>query len=246
MPLLEQFEAVGNRLFRWRSYLPLVLLLLILSGLSRFHDPFGSHSWDQIWELLCLGISFLGLLIRVLTVGFAPAGTSGRNTKRQAATELNTTGMYSIVRNPLYLGNLLMMLGPMVFLRVWWIPLVYLFLFILCYERIIFAEEMFLRREFGQAYLDWASKTPAFFPRLRQWQSPRLSFSWRTVVRREYHGAFGVIIAIFLIEVVSDLYREHELVVDSMWRWILGLSMVAYLIIRFLHKRTSILRTKGR
>ena len=44
-------------------------------------------------------------------------------------------------------------------------PLLYMLIFTLYYERIIFAEEMFLRREFGQAYLDWAATTrlAAFF-----------------------------------------------------------------------------------
>ncbi|MGB8874133.1 MAG: hypothetical protein WCC75_12145, partial [Desulfobaccales bacterium] len=43
--------------------------------------------------------------------GLPPRGTSGRNTQGQVAETLNTTGIYSLVRNPLYLGNFLIWLG---------------------------------------------------------------------------------------------------------------------------------------
>ena len=144
MPLIEEFESVGHWLFRWRSYLPLITTVLLFFGLQYFSYPLGSHFLDELWELLCLMVSFVGLIIRALTVGWSSNRTSGRHTAQQVADTLNTTGMYSIVRNPLYLGNFLMVLGVVIFLRVWWIPFIYVLLFVLYYERIIFAEEMFL------------------------------------------------------------------------------------------------------
>lgn len=242
MALLEELEISGNWLFRWRSYLPLVLAVLIFSGLAHFRYPFGSHVLDEMWEVICLCVSSLGLTVRALTIGFAANQTSGRNTGGQVADTLNTTGMYSIVRNPLYFGNFLIILGVAIFLRIWWTPLLYMLLFALYYERIIFAEEMFLRRKFGQAYLDWASATPAFFPRISLWRTPALPFSWKKVLRREYHGAFGVVMALFLLEVASELYLGHGFVVDTMWRYILVFSFAAYGAIRFLHKHTAWLK----
>src|SRR5262245_10107591 len=120
MPLLEEFESSGSLLFRWRSYLPLVPAVLIFFGLAHFDYPFGSHLLDEIWELICLAVSFLGLAIRALTIGSAASRTSGRNTTEQVADRLNTTGMYSIVRHPLYLGNFFIVLGVVIFYRVWW------------------------------------------------------------------------------------------------------------------------------
>ncbi|MBI4525222.1 MAG: hypothetical protein HY695_15570 [Deltaproteobacteria bacterium] len=242
MALLEEFEESGNWLFRWRSYLPLVLGVLIFSGLSYFKYPFGSHRLDELWEVVCLCVSVSGLLVRALTIGFAAGRTSGRNTERQVADSLNTTGMYSIVRNPLYLGNFLMVLGVVIFLRIWWIPLLYMLLFTVYYERIIFAEEMFLRRKFGKSYLDWAARTPAFLPKLSHWRSPALPFSWRKVLRREYHGAFGVIMAMFLLEVTSDWSVGRGLVIEGMWKYILSFSVGTYVVLRFLHKHTKVLK----
>ncbi len=242
MPLIEEFESVGQWLFRWRSYLPLVTVVLMFGGLEYFNYPYGSHLLDELWEVLCLGVSFSGAMVRAVTVGYTASRSSGRNTAHQVADDLNTTGMYSIVRNPLYLGNFLMVLGLMLFLRVWWIPLFYILVFALYYERIIFAEEMFLRRKFGKKYVEWASKTPAFLPRLGRWHSPALPFRWKKVLRREYHGVIAIAASMFLLEVTSDFYARHTLEIDTLWAIVLPLCLGAYLVIRFLHKQTAILR----
>ncbi len=64
-------------------------------------------------------IGMLGQGIRIWVAGFAPKDTSGRNTKEQKASVLNHTGLYSLCRNPLYLGNFLMMLAPCILLGNW-------------------------------------------------------------------------------------------------------------------------------
>jgi hypothetical protein len=191
-------------------------------------------------------VGFSGLIVRGLAAAYVPRGTSGRNTEQQVAETLNTTGMYSVVRNPLYLGNFLMGLAIALFLCVWWIPLIYMLSFTLYYERIIFVEEMFLREKFAEEYLAWASRTPAFFPKLSQWQRPALSFSLRTLVRREYASANGLVLALFALEELTDIYLGHGWPIDGMWICIVGLSICGYLIVRVLHKKTGLLRVKGR
>lgn len=141
MALREEFEKTGNWLFRWRSYLPLIVIGIFLLSLREYEYPGRSEQLDHIWEAICLIISFVGLGIRFFTIGHTPKGTSGRNTKKQVAETLNTTGIYSIVRNPLYLGNFFMGLGIALFAHLWWLTLIYILLFWLYYERIIFTEE---------------------------------------------------------------------------------------------------------
>jgi len=240
MPLIEELESTGHWLFRWRSYLPLATVGFVLGGVGYFSYPFGSHFLDEMWEVFCLLISLFGLIVRVMTIGYAATHTSGRNTSRQVAHDLNTTGMYSVVRNPLYLGNFLMVLGVMLFLRVWWIPIIYALLFALYYERIIFAEEMFLRDKFGARYLDWASKTPAFVPRFSAWRGAQLSFNWRKVLRHEYHGLIAIVSSMFLLETAADLYIGHGFEIDTLWAIFLPLACGSYFIVRLLHKRTHL------
>lgn len=175
MPLLrDKLVSQGGALFAKRGYLPLLLspiaALALLESLQ-FSGAYGVVV-ENIWDLLCVLLSFSGLLLRALTVGYVPAGTSGRNTHEQRATVLNTTGVYSIVRNPLYLANFVIFLGFVVFLKVWWFPLIVIPVFALYYERIILAEEAFLEQKFGNEFVEWAAKTPAVFPRFRLWRRP--------------------------------------------------------------------------
>lgn len=136
MPMVEELETTGKWLFRWRSYLPLILIAIIVISANHFAYPLQSHFLDELWEVLCLLVGLFGLAIRAFTIGFVPRNTSGRNRVHQVADTLNTTGMYSIVRNPLYLGNFFMWLAIVLFLRTWWAPFIYALIFVLYYERI--------------------------------------------------------------------------------------------------------------
>src|SRR5688500_1805537 len=136
MTLRDEFERSGNWLFRRRSFLPLLLLAVVLPALSQLEYPEGGNSQDLLWKALCLTIALAGLCVRIVVVGYAPNGTSGRNTREQVAETLNTSGPYAIVRHPLYLGNYLMWLGVALFARVWWCPVIISLAFWLYYERI--------------------------------------------------------------------------------------------------------------
>lgn len=137
MALREKLEEQGNWLFRWRSYLPLLFIPLLLIALRNgefVEKVFGDDIGDW-WESAAIFISLLGLVIRAFRVGYVPRGTSGRNTRSQAAAVLNTTGMYSVTRNPLYLGNFIIILGVVLFIQVWWLALITWIGFWLYYER---------------------------------------------------------------------------------------------------------------
>lgn len=246
MALQEHFEQTGTWLFRWRSFLPLLLLPFLALSFIHYHYPFHSEMGDWIWEGICLFASFLGMGIRVWTIGCVPASTSGRNTKRQIAEQLNTSGIYSIVRHPLYLGNFFMMLGVAMFPCNVWLILVYMLLFMVYYERIMFTEEAFLRRKFGDAYLAWAEKTPAFFPRLSAYRPSELDFSFRNVLGREYNGFFAFVISLFVLEVVSEWIVNRSLQIDLFWAILTGFSFVSWLVLWSLKKYTRVLKVSGR
>ncbi len=201
----------------------------------------------MILDMVCLGISMVGLSIRVYVAGQTPKRTSGRNTtKGQMAQSLNTSGMYSIARHPLYLANFLIGLGPVLFFHSWWLVLVYVFLFWVYYERIIFAEEEFLRTKFGDAYLEWADRTPAFLPDVGKWRPPDLLFCWRTALKREYQTLFHLVIVFTAIEVIEDALVERRIVVEPFWLVIFTLTLIFYLAVRIIRKTTKILHIQGR
>jgi Putative protein-S-isoprenylcysteine methyltransferase len=248
MQLHETSAVQGDWLFRWRSYLPLFLIAVMIPGFLCFRYPGNSHFYDTCWELCCLGISFVGLFIRCLTVGFVPRGTSGRNTTGQVAESLNTTGMYSLLRNPLYLGNFLMIHGVVMMLAInaFWLPIIYALAFWLYYERIIMCEEAFLGKKFGQVYYDYTASTSAFVPHFSRWKKPELPFSLRSVLRREYSSFFALICAMFAVEIVGDLVVKQRLIFDLVWVILFLISFGVYVSLRTIKKKTTWLTVEGR
>lgn len=249
MALREELEKQGNWLFRWRSYLPLLIVPLFLVALKTLRSS-GQESSElgaRYWEAFCFVLSMLGFAIRCLTVAYVPAGTSGRNTKEQVASVLNTTGIYSIVRHPLYLGNLIMILGLLLFIRVWWFALIGALLFWIYYERIAFAEEEFLRGQFGPSYLEWAERTPAFLPRFRNWKQPGLTFSVRKLLKREYHGFFAIIASFSCLDLLREIVvHTRNPQIHMGWVVLFGIGLLTYLTLNTLKKKTKILDAPGR
>ena len=72
--------------------------------------------------MISIVLCFVGFLVRFYTIATSAKDTSGRNTKQQVANSLNTKGIYSIIRHPLYFGNYM--------------------------KELCFAEERFLERKF--------------------------------------------------------------------------------------------------
>lgn len=244
-------ERVGAWLFRWRSYVPLALLPLVGAAFVGFRYPRGSWALHEGWEVGCLAVSLLGLAVRALTVGHAPAGTSGRNTAEgQVADVLNTTGVYALVRHPLYLGNYLMWLGVVLLPRSGWLVLTVSLAYWGYYERIMLAEEVFLRARFGAAFERWAAATPAVLPRLgrlrRDWRSPTLPFSARTVLRREYSGVLAVALLFAAADVAGNAAAAGRAVLDPLGYAVLGAGLATYLALRTLKRRTRMLHVDGR
>lgn len=246
MALRDELEDSGNWLFRWRSYLPLLLFAPMLIAMRRFTWPLHNQNLHEYWEFACLMVSFLGLAIRCKVVGHAPDKTSGRNTSRQIAEKLNTTGMYSVVRHPLYLGNFLMWLGIAMFCLNFWLVTIFALTFWLYYERIMMAEESFLRRSFGEEFESWAAQTPAFLPRLKGYRKPELSFCLRNVLRREYGGLLGIAVVFLLLEVLEHLVVEGKLVFEPFYVGLVGVSFIAFLLLRTLKRATNLLHVDGR
>ncbi len=246
MTLRDHFERSGNWLFRRRSHLPLLLLAVLLPAVAKTEYADGSHSEDLVWEAICFTISLSGLAIRVFAVSHAAPSTSGRGTLDPNADTLNTAGLYSIMRHPLYLGNYLMWLGVTLFPHLWWCPVICSLAFWLYYERIAFAEEEFLRRRFGVAWETWAARTPAFVPAFNKWRWPEQRFSFRHVLRREYSALFALVASFTFLKVVRELVQLGRFEVDRVWGIVFTCTAVVYIVLRTLKRKTRLLHVVDR
>lgn len=224
MTLLQSFQHSGNFLFKYRGQIPLGIFIIALPVLfltnhslyqQLYFGDLGTCFKNTVL-IVSLLISFAGFAIRAYTIGTTPRGTSGRNTKKQVAEYLNTKGIYSIVRHPLYLGNYLMWAGLLVFTMNPLLFLVVSLLFWLYYERIMFAEEAYLENKFGTQFTNWAQNVPAFIPAFGKFQKGEIPFSFKAVLRREYTGLFALTLMFTSIDYIISatayyLYADTSL-----------------------------------
>ncbi|MDZ7722974.1 MAG: isoprenylcysteine carboxylmethyltransferase family protein [candidate division KSB1 bacterium] len=247
MTLQKLFTRQGEWLFQHRSYMPLTLTPLLLLTFA-YTEPIiqaANPAFISVFRTLCILISGTGLLIRILIVGFVPKGTSGRNTGGQKANALNTTGIYSIVRHPLYLANFMIYLGLVMYTLVWWLMLISILAFIAYYERIMAREEEFLQEKFGESFTQWAERTPAFFPNLKLWKKPDLRFSLKSVLKREHSTFMTMITAFTFTHYGADFFGNFRF--ESGFGWLVAflLTFALFYTLRTLKKKKK-LSVEGR
>ena len=244
MALLHDLEKQGNFLFKHRGQFPLVLFVLAIPFLYWTEEV--SHDYQSACTILAVILSIIGFVIRAYTIGTTPKGTSGRNTQTQLAEQLNTTGIYSLVRHPLYLGNYFMWIGIVVFSFNLYFVIVVSLLYIIYYERIMFAEERFLEKQFGQSFLDWSSQKPAFIPSFSNYQKSDVPFSLTSVLRREYSGVLATVIGFAYVFVVRHYFESQQLILSKSLLICLVVSAFIALVLRTLKRNTELLEEDGR
>jgi protein-S-isoprenylcysteine O-methyltransferase Ste14/membrane-associated phospholipid phosphatase len=234
--------ALGTFLFRWRSYLPLAALPVLVLSIAVTQVPLSSHAVDLGWEALAVGVAGAGLALRVWTAGVASPGTSGRNTRAQKAAALNTTGPYSIVRHPLYLANGIIACGLALFSHSWLAPPLLGAVALVYYALIVRSEEAFLRQRFGARFEQWRARVPAVVPALRGYLPPERRFSWRSAVRREFYGLALLLTLPLAFDTAEDVVMGRPPDLDRVWLLSATLGTSAFLVLRYLKRRTTVLR----
>ena len=247
MALVNSFEKEGNFLFKHRGEIPIVLFMAAVPIIYFTNIEYLSQSTISIINYIAISLSFLGLLIRSIAIATTPKGTSGRNTKEgQVAESLNTTGIYSMVRHPLYLGNYFMWIGIVVFSYNWAFTSIVTLAFWLYYERIMFAEERFLERKFGDAYMNWANKTPSFIPCFKKYKKNEVPFSFISVLRREYSGVLATVVGFVFIDDLRRYFADGSFEIETNAHYTLAVTLIIVLILRSLKHYTNILNESGR
>ena len=182
--------------FRYRGItpLPFVLLLLIQADLTRSGMIFG------------LLVVMLGESIRL--AGVRRAGGNTR-TRKVGAKRLVTAGIFGHVRNPLYLGNVIIYIGFALMaggLWVYYLMAIAFVYFIFQYGLIVSLEETKLTELFGEEYLEYKKNVPRLLPRLNRWQknAEQTPKKWCKVLRAE-KSTFMNQIAFIIVLIVKEI-----------------------------------------
>ena len=180
--------AVYHWFYRFRSFL--VSPPLIVASFCFFRETEG-----LVWPLGIL-VFLIGFVIRLWA-------QQHLHYRLRVRKHLTTTGPYAFVRNPVYIGNILIGLGAtLVSELVWMVPITLLW-YVIIYGFVVRHEETHLSEKYGEAYQMYTSEVPRWFPRLPGFSKLELlnRFFYASVLKEGH--CFLILFPYILKELVS-------------------------------------------
>lgn len=194
---------------------------------------------DQAAKLTGIILIMLGQVIRACARGF-------KSERSQEGCRLVTEGPYGVVRNPMYLGIVLIGSGIIVAVLQWWVALVFCAIFVIRYILLIFKEEKKLEEVFGESYFLYKSTVNRIFPSIKKISRADiaaylpLKLEW---VKKEASSWCGVLFGVLFLEARSTIMarglRMSFFVSAAMTAATLGILWMAVL---YLAQRTQTLQ----
>ncbi len=189
----------ASLVFKYRSYTPIPFLIVMLI----FQQA------TLLSLIIGFAVALIGELFRLWGVIYA--GSETRTTGSVGGTYLVVSGAFAYVRNPLYLGNILlyMGIGIMSMALFPYLQIGALIFFYIQYRIIIAEEESYLVSAFGKEYENYKASVPRFIPRLTEYRNKEIkqppqniSAGLRSEKRtlQAFASVTIILIALFIIE----------------------------------------------
>jgi protein-S-isoprenylcysteine O-methyltransferase Ste14 len=234
-----KFCALGRLVFRFRDVLvPLAVVVILLT--TRREDFMFDRSLDLAMDAAGFLLLGLGLMIRVLIAASVNIRRSGMR-RRIAASRLLRNGLYAHTRNPLYVANVLLIIGLALVYDSRWVWVIAVPGLLLGVRSLVSAEEVFLAPRFGTDYDDYRSTVPRFWPRLRGLHTSLadIHLDWRRAVRREHGTVFAATSAALVLIAAERIVRDGIAVAASSVRTVASVWVccaLIYGVVRWLKK----------
>ncbi|MGR8999336.1 MAG: methyltransferase family protein [Gammaproteobacteria bacterium] len=234
------FNQWGNFLFHTRNILFPVLIAMVLF----LWPPVAINNIPGVYLMIAgLLMVSIGQGLRILTIGLVYIVRGGRK-RRIYAKKLVTDGLFSHCRNPLYVGNILIVIGFLFISGNITGLIVGSLVFLAIYRLIVHSEESFLSATFAEAYTAYCANVPRWIPRFKGLQETinNYEFDWPAVAVKEY-GTIFTSLMISLGLIAWKLYMANKLGdYQSLITGFAILVVAAYGIVRYL-KKTERLRS---
>ena len=232
--MTDLFNQWGNFLFHTRNVLFPVLIAIVLF----LWPPVAIDNVPGVY-LMVMGLTMItmGQGLRILAIGLSYIVRGGR-LRRIYAENLVTDGLFSHCRNPLYVGNILIVTGFVFVSGNLTGIIVGSLAFMAIYRLIVFSEESFLSAKFGEAYAAFCADVPRWIPIFSGLQETikNYQFDWPNVAVKEY-GTIMTSLMVPLGLIAYKLQLANKL--DDYQFILIGLAaliLAAYGLVRFLKK----------
>ena len=232
--------SIGNFFFKYRNWIFILFYAaLFIPSWPLFRPSVFGEKYYLLPIILGLFITVLGQLIRGLTIGLAYIVRGGKEGKPYAEG-LVTEGIFTHCRNPLYVGNILMLLGVGILANSLVYVAIVIPIFLFVYQAIVLAEENFLRGKFGAGYDQYCANVNRWWPNLRGIGKTFASmhFNWKRWILKEHTTQFIWLIGITLILLLiyPELTGFDERLRNILLGVVLGALLLIYILIRYLKK----------
>lgn len=217
----------GNWVFHNRNWFFAILYVTMFIPSSALSENMGV----QIG--LGLAIFLFGVMSRGVTIGLEYIVRGGLY-RQIYADKLVSSGIYCICRNPMYFGNLLILLGIGIFANSVLFVFLTIPIFMFLYAAIILAEQSFLGNKFGEEYKLYKQNVNTIIPDFTKIKEAfkGQEFNFKKVIRKEYNSFFLYLGGLLLLL----LYQKH--INFSFFLIIGGILLCGYLGVRFLKKKS--------
>jgi protein-S-isoprenylcysteine O-methyltransferase Ste14 len=232
--------AIGNFFFKYRNLLfPIFALSIFIPSPELFTaDVFGPNYYS-IPMIIGLVIAIGGQAIRAATIGLKYIVRGGKD-KKVYAEGLVVEGMFRHCRNPLYVGNVMMLAGVGIMSNSVYFILIGIPFFIFLYQAIIRAEENYLFNKFGTQYTEYCATVNRWIPNLKGISKTfdSMDFNWSRYVIKEYNTVYLLLLSIYIILITHHpkmvAWSDDDKIKISAIFFV-GLSLI-YLFVRYLKK----------
>ena len=229
---------LGNFLFHYRNILfPVFYVMLFIPSKHLFGDV-------RIALALGLLVALAGQSIRFTTIGLKYIIRGGKD-RRVYAQDLVTEGLFAHTRNPLYVGNVMILIGLGIMTNTLFFNLIMSPLFIFFYQAIIRAEENFLRNKFGEGFDTYCADTNRWLPNLKGIGKTisSMEFKWQRVIVKEYTTTYIWLSGATLV-LLKTVYRMKDQYYFDTYKYHFAVTLVVlliiYLFVRYLKKSKTL------
>jgi protein-S-isoprenylcysteine O-methyltransferase Ste14 len=230
---------LGNFLFHYRNGLfPIAYLVLFWNSPPLFANHLLAAS-------IGLAVALAGQLLRAVTIGLAYIKRGGKD-RQVYADSLVQEGVFAHCRNPLYLGNFMIIVGLGFAANSCLFFLVGVPFFALAYWAIIAAEENYLRKKFGKQFDDYCARVNRLAPGFTGLGETlrSMDFKWSRLLVKEYGSTYAWLAGMILL-VLKNHWLRYGYTQGRALIWALGSLLIAvtlaYALARYV-KKAKIMR----
>jgi protein-S-isoprenylcysteine O-methyltransferase Ste14 len=218
-------DGIGHLVFRCRDVAAPLLLVALVAG-TRAGDFLGAPTLDHWLDPVGCAVVALGLLVRCAAIASSRVRRAGID-GRVGANALCEDGAYAWCRNPLYAGNVLVLVGLALVFASRWFVFVGLPIAMLGIASLVAAEETVLTERFGARYAAYRARVARFVPR-RPTLAAATPLNWRRALRREHGTIFAAVSAVMALLATKEVRRAGFHVASRHWpAWLLVWLAVA-------------------